>query len=158
MSAIRRILVPTDFSDLAVATAQWARSLVQELAAEVHLLYAVAPAPSDESLAIAPLPVKAEQLRSLLQDFAREHFPDLAVPPVVHLAIGLPVSVITEYAREKEIDLIVIGTHARGVLNRIFMGSVSKAVMERAPCPVLMVPWKRPAGDPLKEAPETKKD
>ena len=53
---------------------------------------------------------------------------------------GAPDLQISRYAADAAIDLIVIGTHARGLVRRIFLGSVSKAVMEHAPCPVLMVP------------------
>ena len=53
---------------------------------------------------------------------------------------GAPDLQICRYAAETAIDFIVIGTHARGLVRRIFLGSVSKAVVEHAPCPVLMVP------------------
>jgi hypothetical protein len=61
---------------------------------------------------------------------------------------GPPVPVITEYAREMNIDLIVVGTHARGVVNRILMGSVSRAVLEKASCAVLIVPQTAAAPGP----------
>jgi nucleotide-binding universal stress UspA family protein len=46
---------------------------------------------------------------------------------------------ILEYAREQPIDLIVMGTHGRGVLHHLLMGSVAERVVRSAPCPVLTV-------------------
>ena len=46
---------------------------------------------------------------------------------------------ITDYARAKWIDVIVVGTHGRGVLQHLLMGSVAERVVRTAPCPVLTV-------------------
>jgi nucleotide-binding universal stress UspA family protein len=80
------------------------------------------------------------ELRGDLDTFVREHLPDCGVPVLTALCRGLPIDGITRYAREKAIDLIVIGTHAQGMVRRLLHGSISKSVMERAGCPVVMVP------------------
>jgi nucleotide-binding universal stress UspA family protein len=46
---------------------------------------------------------------------------------------------IIEYAVDHEIDLIVMGTHGRGALRHLLMGSVAERVVRSAPCPVLTV-------------------
>jgi nucleotide-binding universal stress UspA family protein len=46
---------------------------------------------------------------------------------------------ILEYARRKDIDLIVIGTRGRTGLKKFLMGSVANGVVEHSPCPVLVV-------------------
>ena len=46
---------------------------------------------------------------------------------------------IVAYAREKDIDLIVVGTHGRGLAAHLLMGSVAERVVRTAPCPVLTV-------------------
>ncbi len=53
---------------------------------------------------------------------------------------GPPAAVICAYGHEIGADLIVLGTHARGLARRLLLGSVSKDVLEHAGCPVLMVP------------------
>jgi nucleotide-binding universal stress UspA family protein len=52
---------------------------------------------------------------------------------------GPPVVEIVRYARDAEIGLIVIGTHGRGGLAHVFLGSVAENVVRKAPCPVLTV-------------------
>jgi nucleotide-binding universal stress UspA family protein len=50
-----------------------------------------------------------------------------------------PAACITQYARDENIDLIVIGTHGRGAVAHLVMGSVAERVVRTAPCPVLTV-------------------
>ena len=53
--------------------------------------------------------------------------------------VGTPFVEIIRYAREHEIDLIVMGTHGRGLIAHVLMGSVAEKVVRKAPCPVLTV-------------------
>ena len=52
---------------------------------------------------------------------------------------GNPVEVILEVAKEKNCDLIVMGTHGRGALADVVMGSTARRVIRRSPTPVLVV-------------------
>ena len=52
---------------------------------------------------------------------------------------GRPFVEIIRYARENEIDLIVISTHGRTGLKHALFGSVAEKVVRKAPCPVLVV-------------------
>ena len=58
-------------------------------------------------------------------------------------AQGTPFLEIIRYAKEKDIDMIVMGTHGRSGLVHMLMGSVAEKVVRKAPCPVLTV---RPEG------------
>jgi nucleotide-binding universal stress UspA family protein len=58
--------------------------------------------------------------------------------PVV-MTSSSPAFAIIDYAREHEVDLIIMGTHGRGALGHILMGSVAERVVRLAPCPVLTV-------------------
>jgi nucleotide-binding universal stress UspA family protein len=53
--------------------------------------------------------------------------------------LGHPVVEILKYAETHPIDLIVIGTHGRGPLGHMVMGSTAERVVRKAPCPVLTV-------------------
>ena len=53
--------------------------------------------------------------------------------------LGHPVSEILRFATDERIELIVMGTHGRGPLGHMVMGSVAERVVRHAPCPVLTV-------------------
>jgi nucleotide-binding universal stress UspA family protein len=52
---------------------------------------------------------------------------------------GGPSAEIVRYAGERDIDLIVMGTHGRGFAGHVLMGSVAENVVRKAPCPVLTI-------------------
>jgi universal stress protein A len=52
---------------------------------------------------------------------------------------GTPFLEIIRYARENSIDLIVMGTHGRGFMAHLLLGSVAENVVRQGPCPVLTV-------------------
>jgi nucleotide-binding universal stress UspA family protein len=96
----------------------------------------------------AEVPIAAvQQVEQGLEAAARRQMDDtitaddrtsFAVVPVVRSA-GSAASDIVEYARAHNIDLIVMGTHGRGPIQHLFMGSVAEKVVRAAPCPVLTV-------------------
>ena len=142
---IRRILLPTDLSDLAAKAAQLARSMADKFQATLYVLHVREPSlifvPSaGPDLGLMTLTPDERDPRGELDAFVREHLEPGSAPVVAEMVTGPPVAAITQFARTKSIDLIVIGTHARGLVNRLFLGSVSEAVMEKVSCPVLMVP------------------
>lgn len=144
---ITRILLPTDHSDLAAHAARHARFLAAAHGAEIHVLHVVAPASIapvageiGTTTLIPDVSVSVDAQRPLLKRFVESVLDPTGIEVTIDVRVGVPHDVIASYAREHRIDLIVIGTHARGLVNRIFFGSTSKAVLESAPCPVLMVP------------------
>ena len=148
MTQIERILLPTDFSELAERAAGIAQSLALRNGSVLHVIHVINPV-SYVSAGMGPeaimlLPPKEQLLREgleLVDAFVREHLPIVPTDAVVSLvAVGSPISTITKYAHQQDIDLIVIGTHACGITRRLLHGSISKCILEHAPCPVLMVP------------------
>jgi nucleotide-binding universal stress UspA family protein len=59
------------------------------------------------------------------------------------ILFGVPFVEIIKAARDKDIDLIVIGTHGRTGLAHMLIGSVAEKVVRKAPCPVLSVKSKK---------------
>lgn len=74
-------------------------------------------------------------------EFARTFDPDAgAVGATTVLRVSSnPAAAIVAFATEAAIDCIVIGTHGRGALAHLFVGSVAERVVRTAPCPVLTV-------------------
>jgi nucleotide-binding universal stress UspA family protein len=141
----KHILLPTDFSELAQHAACYARYLAETSQAALHVLHVrtsvLTPGPAPElGMGVDVFVPDEAELQSSLDRFIAEHLGGTTAPLIAQLLIGSPAGQIAEYARTADIDLIVIGTHARGLVNRILLGSVSKTVLESAHCPVLMVP------------------
>jgi nucleotide-binding universal stress UspA family protein len=146
MTAIKKILFATDFGDCAKAAQEYAAAFAERFQAELHALHvlpdAALPGP-DQGMA---LPLPADYLLELKNEARKsldKLFPDAAKPgrPVVvrSLRNGNPYFEIVKYAAENGIDLIVIGTHGRGALMHLLLGSVAEKVVRKAGCPVLSV-------------------
>lgn len=147
MNLFQNVLLPTDFSPLAARAAGYARSLVEHHAGTLHIVHvasdlAALPAVPEAGHVIPTTDAHAHVSSSekTLEQFIADHLPGSTFPIHTSVLQGPPADKITEYAQQQGIDAIVIGTHAAGMLARIVLGSVSKAVLENASCPVLMVP------------------
>ena len=145
MVAIKNILVPTDFSASANAALVYAKDLADKFGAHVHLLHVV-PLPSFYSASIelstAPLKEMMLEAETSARDALASRGHAIGLPDsriTVHSTIGLPVSEIFRFIEEEAIDLVVMGTHGRGVVEHLLLGSVAERVVRRSPVPVLTV-------------------
>jgi nucleotide-binding universal stress UspA family protein len=143
---LKRILVPTDFSEHSEHAAAYAVELAKRFQAEeVHCLH-VSDIPAD-LLATSgyymtgPSEEFIEQIRTeskkSLEEFARKNLQGLTVTTA--FLEGRPFVEICRYAHEKEIELVVIATHGRTGIKHALFGSVAEKVVRKAPCPVLVV-------------------
>ncbi len=123
---VRQILFPTDFSPPSEAAQRVAAELARETGATLHVIHVVPPV-TDPSL-------PAERLTKLAQDIGG------GLSLTTALLDGYAGREIVRYARERHIELIVVGTHGRTGLSRAILGSVAESVVRLAPCPVLTVP------------------
>lgn len=149
------ILVPTDGSQGSINAAKFAGNLAKVMQAQITVLYVQ----RDEYLLehswgagafIGGRPEglsTVEQIRDALEKSAREtEIPGtiealgkLDKEPAVVFHWGHPAEEIVKYARENNVDQIVMGSHGRSALQRSFLGSVSQAVANQAGCPVTIV-------------------
>jgi nucleotide-binding universal stress UspA family protein len=145
MIDLRRILVPTDFSKHSQRALIYAAALAEKFGAEIFLLHVVqdfAVFLPDLVTATPPALPPRDQLtsavREALERTVREnHVEGLRLHPEARE--GTPYHEIVTFAREKEIDLVVMGTHGRTGLAHLLLGSVTERVVRRSPCPVLTV-------------------
>jgi nucleotide-binding universal stress UspA family protein len=145
MITLDRILVPTDFSDHARQAIRYACELARRFECELHLLNVVQPLTTNVSYG-GPIPdvlLHPEQPAQAELDKLSE--PGLEQISKVERTVrtGPPFLEIVRYARERDIDLIVMGTHGRTGLVHALIGSVAEKVVRKSPCPVLTV---RPEG------------
>lgn len=147
MLPVKRILVPTDFSDPAREAFKTALELAQHFSAQLLLVHVVPPLPVPYEPMVSPAPAFdiTAYLQELvtaseqtLQTFAQENVPQ-GVPSSTSVAAGDPAYEILRMAQELEADLIVIATHGRGGWRRFLFGSVAEKVVREAESPVLVV-------------------
>ncbi len=145
MIALKRILVPTDFSDCSKHAQRYACAFADQFDAELHLVHVL-----QEVIWFAPEMGSAtpslgnyqQELRdSAEQSLVKVLDPEWAAEKSVVRSIreGTPFVEIIRYAKEHDIDLIVMATHGRTGLSHILLGSVAERVVRKAPCPVLTV-------------------
>jgi universal stress protein A len=134
----KRILFATDFSAASQTALQYATALARDSNATlliVHVEDFPVSYPGGEMVFIHP-----ESPNPVLQRMLDEVVPaDGGVRYERHLLMGVAADEIVRFAGEKQVDLIVIGTHGRTGLSRVLVGSVAELVIRRAKCPVLSV-------------------
>jgi nucleotide-binding universal stress UspA family protein len=145
MIDLKRILVPTDFSKHSENALHYGAAFAEKFGAELYLLHVVqdlAVFIPDAVTVTPPIGPPIEELTAsvrgalerLIQENNLQRFP---VHPEVRE--GTPFYEIIQFANEKEIDLIVMGTHGHTGLAHVLMGSVTEKVVRKASCPVLSV-------------------
>lgn len=143
MTKPRQILVPTDFSDESTAAKVYATMLAESFGATLHVLHVIQdPLAMGWGVDTAHLP----QLLERTERDVRDRLDKVVTPEDrknfdAHVAVdtGSPVAKILEYANKNGIDLIVMGTHGRGAVERMWVGSVTEGVLQRAAVPVISV-------------------
>ena len=138
---IKHILVPTDFSGPAREATDYALELARQFQATITLYHVI----EDPVVYIPALGGFAPQPHDLegFSTVALNEWVVAADAPGLTIRRawkhGHPVSDIIEYASEHDCDLIVMGTHGRGMLSNMLIGSVAERVVRKAKCPVLTV-------------------
>lgn len=140
--AIKRILVPIDFSDCSRKALQYALPLAKQHQATITLLYVVPPVyGGTEYVANEHAQIEASMKAGGEKELAKlamdTMLSEVSTSSVVR--VGPPAKEIIEAARGLPADLVVISTHGRTGLKHVFLGSVAEHVVQRAPCPVLVV-------------------
>jgi nucleotide-binding universal stress UspA family protein len=147
------VLVPTDGSDLARDAATRGFALLSA-PTKVTVLTIVGDLPADTGGGIeGPIltPEQADDLQKSEEHQAHESITAIrgaltsaigAATVDERIEMGDPAAMIVSVARELGVDLIIVGSHGKGFLSRVLLGSVSEHVTRHAPCPVLVV---RPA-------------
>ena len=143
---VKNILVPVDYSDSGDAAMAYAVSLAKEYDAEMHLVHVYDQPFAYVDAGFTGTPIPAEIPPADLEDEKAKL--ELVTPAEGvkfrrKFIIGSPADDLVNYAKENEIDLVVMGTHGRTGLTRLLMGSVAEGVVRRSPCPVLTI--KQPA-------------
>jgi nucleotide-binding universal stress UspA family protein len=141
---IRRILVPTDFSDAASEAVQAAMVLARSFDAGIELLHVMAtvsllPPPMEVVPFSVLMPELSKKVKERLTEEA-QRVQAAGIPCDTHSREGSPHLEIIKRSQEMGADLIVMGTHGHGGLAHAVLGSVTERVLHKSRCPVLVVP------------------
>ncbi|TMA96218.1 MAG: universal stress protein [Deltaproteobacteria bacterium] len=145
MARIRRILHATDFSKASARALNEAIKLAKQNRAEILIVHIIEPTPyvAGDELGSAEIYTKLEDMAKrdaeasmskLLRRLKKSNIKARGL-----LLMGSPHDQIVKAAKSKKVDMIVIGTHGRTGLSKLFMGSVAGKVIALATCPVVTV-------------------
>jgi nucleotide-binding universal stress UspA family protein len=144
MEKIKKILAPTDYSDLSCIGLSRAFETARETGAELIIMHVVAM--SDDWFSthqeLSPVRNLVKEQKEFLDRFLREKFADSMnlVEATQRVELGTPYANIVELAAREAVDLIMMSTHGRTGVDHILLGSVTEKVIANAPCPVLAIP------------------
>ncbi len=139
----KKILVPTDYSELSITAMEYAVSFATTFGARIFLLHTLDTIPV---LALQNVDLTTEAVIFETERNARNDLHVFAVSKIGNIPNltevvrkGIAEEEIVQFAKEEEIDLIIMATHGRSGLSHVLMGSVAEKVVHQAPVPVLIV-------------------
>ena len=139
--SFKRILIAVDDSAFAAHAADVGIELAKSLKTEVGFVHVFDPSVGPGAKWGAPadrlLEMSERAAERLLVTFRAS--PNVPSNVAAFIESGQPASKIVEVAKKWPADLIVMGSHGRGRIENLLLGSVTQEVLHHAPCPVLVV-------------------
>ena len=141
MVPLAKILLPVDFSERSIGAVHCVQRLAQRFSPEIILLHVLAPVQyrlgDTEMGGVMLSDLYRAQIESLTRDLDDFQHAELAGCNVRRVVLdGDPAFRIVEFARDEEVDLIVMPTHGCGLFRRFILGSNTAKVLHDAECPV----------------------
>jgi len=142
--ALKRILVPTDFSEESLKAIRYAIRFAEQFAASVTLVHVFEPITYPVDMGYVPVAMQThwDSLRASasqrLEGLAKQEL-KASVQGDTIVRCGSAFNEIVTVAKDLNIDLIIIATHGYSGLKHLVMGSTAERVVRHAPCPVLVV-------------------
>ncbi len=140
---VERILIPTDFSPFSVRALRHALALTRKFKARLKVLHVVPCVfPAGDSLYSSAPWLMTPEIRLRAEEEMRKFLAPVREARLDHeteMREGDPWREIAGVAEEMSADLVVLGTHGRGGLERLFLGSVAEKLIRRLPCSVLTI-------------------
>lgn len=134
--SIRRILCPVDFDEPIAEANAFASMLARTFDATLCYLHCAVP---DVLFGKNEFTELKREEHELLQELKSIRPACTGVRAVYEVEFGLPADTIVRHASQYDFDIIVIGTHGRKGLGRLFRGSVAEQVIRNADCPVVAI-------------------
>ena len=140
---IKNILVPIDGSEYSLHAAQYATRIARNEKAQLFCIHVVTPRipygyATTKSRDYDDIKNKVESWFDNVRIMAKDEG-IFDIKTEIFIDVKSIIESIIEYATQRNIDLIVIGTRGKTGLKRFFMGSVANGVVQHAHCSVLLV-------------------
>lgn len=146
---LRTVLCPTDFSDISARAEIYAAAMARHYGASLHLLHVDPPMPVMAPYGEIPVDARMFEEQREVADAdlaaAAERARSQGLTVETTMKGGHPAREILKLADTAPADMLVIGTHGRGGVEHLLLGSVAEKIMRKATCPVLVVPPGAPA-------------
>lgn len=148
MHTPQNIVVATDLSDCSKAATETAALYAKSFGAKVTMVHAFDPTPYIPPIAIPGptdlLETAAKEVRKSIQEALAEERDRVFGEQAGHVELTVlrhhaPGVAVVDYAKDHHNDLIIVGSHGRTGLSRVFLGSVAERIVRHAPCAVLVV-------------------
>lgn len=141
---VKSILVPLDFSSPSKKALDYAVTVAKQFKARLTLLHVVEPVGTPDFAASFPLVMEDDKLIAAAKTELERAVKEARVPrrivEKILVRFGRSFHEITEAARTRKVDLIIISTHGYTGLKHALLGSTTERVVRHATCPVLVVP------------------
>jgi nucleotide-binding universal stress UspA family protein len=137
----KRILFATDFSSQASAAFKWAARLSQHFGSKLYMAHVLAPAYYAAGSGIVAPVLQEVEIKLAKEKLARYFARKPELDSITHeeiVTIGPAKELVQSIAEENHIDLVVMGSHGRGHVSKLALGSVAEAVLRHLHCPVLV--------------------
>jgi len=106
---------------------------------ELHLVHVVrVEAPAASAMELVTLEKRLAHAPAEIQKYVEKVWAEVPRKIVAHLRAGQPSRSILQTAVDVNADIVVVGTHRRGGLKKLMLGSIAQQVLEHAHCPVLI--------------------
>lgn len=144
MKEVKKILFPVDFSDVSPVIVPWALTMAKKFTSEIHLLFVARDLAYYSDVYVSYVSVEnfeqqvVEASAITMEEFINKYFADYDNCKG-KIAVGDPTEEILNYAENEGIDMIIIPTHGRKGIERIFFGSVARRVIKMSPVPVMSI-------------------
>lgn len=148
-----KILVAIDFSDISEKLLQQAEKLVRAMSADIILIHVAEPNPDHIAYDFDPAAMYAidpgEIRRQIAERFHHEHQQIQQMAEKLRgeglsckalMVQGPTVDMLLGAVQHMNIDFIIAGSHGKGLLSQILLGSSSEALVRKSPVPVYLVP------------------
>ena len=144
-TAIERILVCVDFSEVTDAVVDHAKAVAALAGAEARVLHVAAPNPDFVGFEAGPDTVRKQVAHSLREEHRTlegiaKRLTEANVRATPLMVQGPTAATILEQIRRYRADLVVLGSHGHGALYHLLAGSVAEQVLRKSKVPVLVVP------------------